>query len=126
MNTKTGEIRPIMAIEKEVPKNKLGEWSKPFYKGMQVNFSGVRAEIIKIKQAKKQIHLQYKILPRPLYKGMKVNFLNVPMEVIKIKKGRHEIHLQFREPSESTHETVTEIDILQFITGDGDCQLKSY
>lgn len=43
----------------EIPKEELGEWSKPFHVGMKVDFQGVNMEIIKIKQVRKQILLQF-------------------------------------------------------------------
>lgn len=43
----------------EIPKEELGGWSKPFHEGMKVDFLGVKMEIIKIKQVRKQLTLQF-------------------------------------------------------------------
>lgn len=51
----TGEIKDY----KLIPKEELGEWSKPFHEGMKVDFLGVKMEIVKIKQMRKQPTLQF-------------------------------------------------------------------
>ena len=57
LRTDTGEIRKYEAIpKKEIV---LGQWSKPFHKGMKVDFLGVKMEIIRIKKVRKQLILQF-------------------------------------------------------------------
>lgn len=55
MRKDTGEMREY----DKIPKEELGEWSKPFHVGLKVDFLGVKMEIIKIKQVRKQIVLQF-------------------------------------------------------------------
>lgn len=56
MHKKSGEIREY----DKIPKENLNEWSRPFRKGEVVDFKGVKMEIIRIKQVKKEIHLRFK------------------------------------------------------------------
>lgn len=56
MRKDTGEIREY----EKIPKKDLGDWSRPFRKGEVVDFKGVKMEIVRIKQVKKEIHLRFK------------------------------------------------------------------
>lgn len=55
-----GYIKEYNAIPKEELSEELGLWSRPFHVGEVVNFKGVQMEIIKIKKARKEIHLRFK------------------------------------------------------------------
>ncbi len=55
MNTETGEIRSC----DKIPPEDRDKWSKPFKVGDVVLVLGVRMKIIKIKQMRQEIHLQF-------------------------------------------------------------------
>lgn len=55
MRKRDGEIREY----DKIPKEELGEWSKPFHVGMKTDFLGVNMEIIKIKQVRKELVLRF-------------------------------------------------------------------
>ena len=55
MNKDSGEIRDY----EKIPPTERDAWSKPFEVGQTIEVLGVNMRIIKVKQMRKEIHLQF-------------------------------------------------------------------